>query len=64
MVVEIYGHPLSAPYRIAALAAEAAGAPYELKHMQVGDHLSDWFKKVISPKFCWYSYFKKTHLIL
>ncbi len=52
MVVEIYGHPLSAPYRIAALAAEAAGAPYELKHMQVGDHLSDWFKKVISPKFC------------
>nr|ACO10344.1 Glutathione S-transferase 1-1 [Caligus rogercresseyi] len=45
MGVEIYGLDISAPYRIACMAAEAAGATYETKHVDIfsGDNMKPEF---------------------
>ncbi len=46
MVVQIYGNPMSAPYRITVMTAEALGVDYERRILGLGDHKSEWFLKV------------------
>ena len=46
MVLTLYGNPVSAPYRLTLMAAEAVGVDYKVRVLQKGEHTADWFVKV------------------